>query len=582
MVSYQSAKDEIKRTADVVELIGQYVQLKKAGRNYLGLCPFHTEKDPSFTVNRERRTFHCFGCKKGGDVFTFWMEYHSTTFPEALRDLAERYHVAISEGYSAAAEKKNAAQRNALYQVNEIATEYFQYALNHSVQGRAARDYLKRRAIPKDFISEFRLGYALDEWDGLIKELKRHRVDMNLAVQAGVIIQRENGGYYDRFRGRIIFPIYDQRMQVIGFGGRVLDDSLPKYINTPETPIFHKGEALYGLQSSFKAIRKKGRTVIVEGYMDWLALKKHDIEEAVATLGTALTDKHIRKLKGYAEEAVLVFDSDEAGKSAALRSIYVFANEGLSAKAVILPPGHDPDSFVNENGPDMFLDLLNQASPMFDFFLEQRLSKSGSDEGKVRVLKEILPVLSEISDFALRSIYVRRLSEEIGVREEAVLAELQKDMRNFSGIWPARENDETSDNSTKKSVPIGDLQLLTLLVHYPETIKKLMENDCKILISDPDVVELVDIIFEKYINEGPFLPEDFLESLSSEGSRERLREVLHRPPIVYSDQDVEQAVKEFENKIHHKKISASFKKVKGDKKAQNQLLKMKIQGPLRS
>jgi len=582
MVSNQSAKEEIKRTADVVELIGQYVKLRKAGRNYVGLCPFHAEKAPSFTVNPERQTFHCFGCKKGGDVFAFWMEYHSTTFPEAMRDLAERYHITISEGYSAAEEKKKATQRNTLYKINEIAADYFQKALNQGAKGKPARDYLKTRGIPEETISESRLGFAPDEWDGLIKILRKHGINMNMAEQAGVVIEREKGGYYDRFRGRIIFPIIDQRHQVVGFGGRVLDDSLPKYLNTPETPIFRKGESLYGLHASFKAIREKGRAVLVEGYMDWLALKKQGLNEAVATLGTALTDRHVRKLKGYAKEAIIVFDSDEAGKSAAIKSLYVFANEGLPARAVALPSGHDPDSFVNENGLDRFHDLLDQASPMFDFFLEQKLTKEDSDEGKVRTLKEILPVLSEIRDFALRSLYVRRLSEKMGIREDVVLAELKTQLKDLgAGIQKRIGSEETGLQNGKKA-SVSDLQLLSLLVHYPDSIQRLMESGCKSLISNPEIADIFEAIFEKYHQQSRFSPEDILDSLSSESCKERLRETLHKPFILYSEQDAELAVAEFEKRAHQQKISASFNRVKGDREAQNKLLKQKIQGPLRS
>jgi len=579
MVSYQSAKDEIKGAADVVELIGQYVKLRKTGRNYSGLCPFHAEKDPSFSVNPERQSFHCFGCKKGGDIFSFWMEYHSTTFPEAVRDLAERYNITITEGYSVEVEKKKADQRNSLSRINEITLDYFHRALNSAV-GKPARDYLKSRGIPEKTIAQLRLGFAPNEWNGLIKVLNKHRADMNIAVQAGVIIQKEKGGYYDRFRGRIMFPIIDQRQQVVGFGGRVLDDSLPKYLNTPETPMFHKGETLYGLNESFKVIREKGRAVIVEGYMDWIALKKHGLEEAVATLGTALTERHVRKLKGYAKEAVIVFDADDAGKSAALKSLHVFANEGLSARAVVLPEGHDPDSFVNENGLDSFLDLLSQASPMFDFYLDQKMTKEDSDEEKIRALKELLPVLSEIRVFTMRSLYVRRLAERIGVREDVILAELATYMKNISTGVPSREMKERPKSQEKISPSKDDFNLLSLLIQHPDTIPRLMEFDCKILLSDSEVVRLVDVIFEKYRSEGSFSPDTLLESLANESTRERLREILHKPFIVYSDQDVEQALTEFENRVHQKKVSASFKKANGDLEAQNKLLKMKIQGPL--
>lgn len=582
MGPFQSAKEEIKKRADVVDLIGQYVKLRKAGRNYVGLCPFHAEKAPSFTVNPERQSFHCFGCKKGGDVFGFWMEYHSTTFPEAMRDLAERYHITIPEGYSVDVEKKKAAQRNGLYQINEIATNYFQNALRHSTKGRPARDYLKKRAIPEEGISESRLGFAPDEWDGLVKALQKHRIDMDMAVQAGVVVQRERGGYYDRFRGRIIFPIIDQRHQVVGFGGRVLDDSLPKYLNTPETPVFHKGEALYGLHASFKAIREKGRAVLVEGYMDWLSLRKHGLQETVAALGTALTDSHVRKLKGYAKEAIVVFDSDEAGKSAALRSLHVFANEGLPARAVMLTAGHDPDSFINENGLDRFRALLDQAIPMFDFFLERKLTGVDSDAGKVSALKEISPVLSEIDDFTMRSLYVRRLSEKMGVREDTVLNELKRYGKNPSPETPKRDITEGPENTKNRRASKDDLSLLNLLLQHPDTIPRFMEFDCRILLSDPEIIGIVDVIFEKQLNEGAFSPEDMLDSMGSESAQERLREALHKPFIVYSEQDAEQAVTEFKKRAHQKKISASFKKAKGDAESQNRLLKLKIQGPLRA
>ncbi|SPD72808.1 DNA primase [uncultured Desulfobacterium sp.] len=575
-MNYQSAKDEIKRTADVVQLIGQYVTLRKAGRNYVGLCPFHPEKAPSFTVNPERQTFHCFGCKKGGDIFVFWMEYHSTTFSEAIRDLAERYNITISGGYSATAEKEKAELRNALYRVTEIAADYFQRALQHPVRGRPGSEYFIKRGITDEIISEFRLGYAPNEWDGLIRVIKDRRIDINVGFQAGLIVQNERGGFYDRFRGRVIYPIIDQRQQVVGFGGRVLDDSLPKYMNSPETPIFHKGETLYGLNASFKAIREKGRAVIVEGYMDWLALVKHGLKEVVATLGTALTDRHVRKLKGYAKEAMVIFDSDSAGKSAALRSIHVFANEGLPARAVVLPEGHDPDSFVNQKGLESLNRFMNEAPLMFDFFLEQKMQEGNSDEAKADALKEILPALVEIKDFTLRSLYMRRVSERIGIREEALAVELDRLSRNVADT-PKMVAEENLKSPSANKTLIRDLQLLNLLLNYPDTIPRLMECDCTNIISDSVIREIVDFMFEKYLLDGPVSHECLLDGLKSDACREQLREALHKPFIIYSDKDVEQAVDEFEEEVHQRRISESLKNAKGNLEAQNQLLKLKKQ-----
>ena len=583
MTSYQSAKEEIKNTADIVELIGQYVQLRKAGRNHVGLCPFHAEKEPSFTVSPEKHTFHCFGCKKGGDIFSFWMEYHGATFPEALRDLAERYNITISEGFSQAAERQKAAKREGLYRINEKTAAYFQKALKHPANGKAARDYLKKRSIPGEMVAEFRLGYAPDEWDGLVKDLRGHHMDLNGAVEAGVIVPGKKGGYYDRFRGRIIFPIFDLRKgeRVVGFGGRVLDESLPKYLNTPETPIFHKGRSLYGLHSSHAVIRERERAVVVEGYMDLLALKGHGLGEVVATLGTALTSDHIRKIKGIAKEAIVVFDPDEAGIGAVLKSLPIFLNEGLSAKVVELPEGHDPDSFVNAEGLDGFLELLDRASSMFDYYLEKRLERSDSDvEGKVHAVREILPVLSALRSSTQRSLYVRRMAERIGVREEALLSELRTLGKNLSAKGLDRGLKE-GVSGAKAEKNYGDLQLLNLLVHHPDAAARLMECGSQILISDPTVTQIVGAFFEEY-GKGETVSLGKLEdSLENETARIKLREVLVGCSF-YSDGEVEQAVGEIERKAYQKRLSDSVKMAKGDIEGLNKLLKLKAQGPLRS
>ena len=571
MPNHQSAKEEIKRAADIVQVIGQFVQLKKAGKNFIGLCPFHAEKDPSFTVSSDRQMFHCFGCKKGGDIFAFWMDYHGLTFPEALKDLAERYNVQITDKFSATEEKRRSNLRETLLKINEAAALYFQQALSKTARENPAADYLKKRAISKEIISEFRLGYAHDKWSGIVDYLKKHNIDPEKAVQAGLIIPKKGGGYYDRFRGRIMFPILNLRGQVVGFGGWVLDDSLPKYLNTPETAVFHKGEFPYGLHASFKAIRQKGLAVIVEGYMDLLALRMHGLDEVVATLGTALTDQHIRKIKGYAKEAVVVFDPDEAGRNAALRSLPLFLNEGLPARAVVLPDGYDPDSFVNAKGLPEFLKLLDSAPSMFDFFLDQKLTQDDSDiEGKVHVLKEILPVLSQLRNTAQRSLYAGRLSERIGIKEEVVLSELKSFNQDRSGGTLERGL-KTRLTDPKLDKKIGDIQLLNLLVHHPKTVTGLMDSGCKALLSDDTASKIVEVIFEKYRREGRFSPENIEESLDNDDVRIRLREVMVAGSI-YSDQEVKQAVEEIREKARQKRLSDSVAEVKGDPEALNKML----------
>ena len=368
-----------------------------------------------------------------------------------------------------------------------------------------------------------------------------------------------------------MFPIIDMRGKVVGFGGRVLDDSLPKYLNTPETPVFHKGEFPYGLHASFKAIRQKGSAVIVEGYMDLLALRRNGLDEVVATLGTALTDQHIRKIKGYAKEAVVVFDPDEAGRTAALRSLPLFLNEGLPARAVVLPAGHDPDSFVNTKGLPAFLKLLDGAPSMFDFFLDQKLTQDDSDiEGKVHALKEILPVLSQIQNTPQRSMYAGRLSERTGIKEDVILSELKSFDRGRSGDALDRglRNQLTDPKLDKK---IGDIQLLNLLIHHPKTVTGLMDSGCRALLSDHITLKIVEVIFDKYRRDGRFSPENIEETLDNDDIRIRFREVMVADSI-YSDREIKQAVEEIREKARQKRLSEEVAAAKSDPEALNKML----------
>jgi DNA primase len=575
MGDYQSAKEEIRRAADIVELVGQFVQLRKAGQNYVGLCPFHSERDPSFTVSPSRQMFHCFGCKKGGDVFTFWMDYHKVDFPQALKDLADRYQVSLPEKSLTPFEREKMELKELLYKLNGMAAEYFHAILTQSEKGGPGRTYFDKRSITKETILEFSLGYAPDEWDGLVRFFQKKKMDLKKAAEAGLLIPRKNGGYYDRFRGRIIFPILNLRQQIVGFGGRVLDDSLPKYVNTPETPIFHKGESLYGLHVAYKSVRESGRAVLVEGYTDVLALKRHGFDQAVATLGTALTRQHVRRLKGYAKEAVVVFDADSAGKAAAIKSLSSFMNEGLSSRVMVLPEGNDPDSYVNENGLNSFLALLDASLPMFEYYLDLKLSQTGDEvEGQVSALKEIIPVLGELSNASQQSLYVRRLSEKLGVSESAVLEELDKWQKHHS--WQGNMGGLRERLSASKAKNIDDFHLLNLFIHYPHTVERLMDLDCKVLLSDPVVRGIFDSLIEIHGREGKMTPADILERLPGDPARERFREAMLSSPI-YPNDMVEQALDEFEAKIRKIKLAESNIKAiqEGDLERSNRILELK-------
>lgn len=565
MDGLNSIKEEIKSVCDIVELISEFVQLKRVGKNYVGLCPFHSEKEPSFTVNPERQIFHCFGCKKGGDIFTFWMEYHNISFFEALKDLAERYNIDIREFSGDKIEEKDK-----LFEINEIAASYFKRLLYESNEGKRAREYLNKRNINEKLAKEVGLGYAPDKWDALCKLFIQKGIDMELALKAGLVVQREGGdGYYDRFRNRLIFPIFDIRGRVVGFGGRVLDEGTPKYLNTPETPIFHKGKILYGMNFSYRFIREEKKAIVVEGYMDWLALRKYGIKNAVATLGTALTPDHVRRLKGYADEAIVIFDSDEAGKKAALRSFPLFANEGMPAKVVILPDNHDPDSFLNKHGKEPFVKLLNQASkPIFDFYLDMEIGDGKiSDEEKVSVLKNILPNLFFIREIITKGIYVSRLSERLNLQEDIIWKELHSLSK---GQALKIEEKLKEESSTRR---IGDLQILSLALFHPTTIPRLIKCDSKILLYNPAIREIVELIFKRYLNEEDISPEAIHDALNSEEAKAQLREFLHKPFIVYDENEIDQALIEIEKKARKKMLLESLKEKRGDIRGQNELIK---------
>lgn len=575
MDSYQAAKEEIKRSADIVELIGQYVQLKKAGMNHLGLCPFHSEKDPSFTVSQSKQRFHCFGCKTGGDIFSFWMEYHKVSFPQAMKDLAERYHVTLPERKMTPSQKRELDLKALLIRINNAAAGYYNYILEKTDEGKKGKEYFNNRLLNKETINKFKLGYALESWDGLASFLNKKQVDLKKAEQAGLLITKKNGGYYDRFRGRVIFPIHNMEGQVVGFGARVLDDSLPKYLNTPETPVFHKGELLYGLDSAYKHIREKGRAVIVEGYTDVLALNNHGFHAAVATLGTALTSNHIRKLKGFTREVVVVFDSDTAGKDAAMKSLPLFLNEGLSARVMVLPEGDDPDSFINRTGLEDFIKYLEKSVPMFDFFMESRLS--GGDKnisGQVEVLGEILPVLSEIRSDLQRSVYIQNLSEKCGVGEAIILEEVRKIIEKGSSRDIGNDIKTKVNRRTVKK--LDDFQLLNLFVHFPDSAVKILNDDIRLLLSDDLAVRIFNRIIEIYKKEREIIPDQILENMDEGPEKEVLSETMLSDPI-YSEENVNQAVTDFEKKIQRIAIQNSINEAKesGDLERLNELIKLK-------
>jgi DNA primase len=577
-VNESDAKEEIKKTADIVEVIGQYVELKKRGQNHIGLCPFHSEKSPSFTVNQDKQIYHCFGCGRGGDVFSFWMEYHNLTFPQSLKDLAERYNIPLPRYRALSDGKKESELKEILFRINDLAGTYFHDILQNRAEGRPGREYLSSRYIVQETISSFRLGFAPNKWDGLVNYLRSRNIPLKKGEEAGLLVPKKGGDYYDRFRGRIMFPIFNLNHQIIGFGGRVLDDSLPKYINTPETPLYHKGTTQYGLDSAFKNIREAGLAILVEGYMDVLALRQHGISNVVATLGTALTSDQTRRLKGFPKNMknmVVLFDPDEAGREAALKSFPLFLNEGVSAKVLALPQGEDPDSFINTHGPEAFQQLLEEAKPIFDFYLDQALAKMEPGvDGQVRILHEVLPIFLKVEDGATRFLYIHQFSEKTGISEELIWKELRQ--------WANKSSERRDRDELKKRLSPAhdprkhgsDLQFLNLLIHYPETIQTFKDQEWELIVSDSVVVRIARLLMEKVNSEKDL--DTIEEAMDNPKEKEEIRRILLSRPF-YTDESVSQAVKEFKKKIARIKISQSIKRAsaEGDVEMLNRLIRAK-------
>jgi DNA primase len=411
---------EVRRRASIVEVISDYVTLKKAGRNHMGLCPFHGEKTPSFTVSEEKGIYHCFGCQAGGGVFNFLMQYDHLAFPEAVERVAKRYGIVIERTEQSGAARA-AGDREHLYRINEQAAAHYEKNLFRHPEGRKALEYLTSRGVDEATARKFMLGYAPQGGSGLLQLLRQENVAVHDLLRLGLIGERTPGQYREKFFARLMFPIANAAGKIVAFGARVLDNALPKYLNSSETPLFHKGSTLYGLHQAKEGIRRADRVVVVEGYLDVIALAQHDLSYAVATLGTALTVDHIRVLSRYTRNVIALFDGDDAGQKAAARSLEVFVEAGLLGRAAFLPKQDDPDTFVRQHGKARLEAILDQAVPLADFYflwLERRYGKSL--EGKSQIATEVSRVLAKLNNPLEVDLLVRRAVDLLGIREETL------------------------------------------------------------------------------------------------------------------------------------------------------------------
>ncbi len=414
--------ERIKGRVDITDIVSQHVSLSKAGQNLKGLCPFHHEKTPSFTVSPSKQIFHCFGCGAGGNVFTFLSRLTGASFPEVVRDLGQTVGIEIEERASYSNPQSVMAQT--VERINQAATAWFQTNLRDERIGRQAREYLAHRGVESRMVDRFGIGVAPAEWDGLLRALTNKGFSQSDLASAGLVIARTNkSGFYDRFRARVMFTITDLRKRVVGFGGRVLGDDTPKYLNSSDTVLFKKSHTLFGFDHAREAIAKTKTVIVVEGYFDAIALHQAGLAHTVATLGTALTLDHVQALRRFASNVVLLFDPDPAGVRAALRGLDLFVNSGLGVKVVTLPVGEDPDTYVRKEGPEAFARLEEQAPSLLDFALEQSLKATEVEtiEGRIRSVDEILRILQKGEHPIEREERLKVVAERLGISQARLI-----------------------------------------------------------------------------------------------------------------------------------------------------------------
>jgi len=441
--------EQIRAASDIVEIIGSYIPLKRNGANFVALCPFHREKTPSFNVNAHKQIFHCFGCHKGGDVFSFVKEYENIDFPDAVRRLAERARIPIeTENQPGGSETRHLKDR--LFQIHEQITQRWQAALAAGEAGQLARDYLARRGVSAEAVQLFRLGCAPEVWDDTVNWAKSKHYEMPLIEQAGLILRKDGSDhFYDRFRGRLIFPICDEQGRVVAFSGRILtgDEKTAKYVNSPETPIFTKGKVMFGLDKSKRALLETHRAVICEGQLDLIACFMSGVQNVVAPQGTALTSEHTRVLKRYVEEVVLCFDSDNAGQNAAVRSLDSLLASGLAIRVAAVPAPHDPDSFIKEFDGGAFAQLIENARSFFDYYLDRlcALHDSASDRGRRAIVQGMAEALHKAGSEVLRDTYAQKTALRLGVAAEAMRLEFRKGGR--ARVVETEESAESNEST---------------------------------------------------------------------------------------------------------------------------------------
>ncbi|MFA5866448.1 MAG: DNA primase [Actinomycetota bacterium] len=573
--------DEVRQRADIVDIISAQVQLKKAGRTFKGLCPFHDEKTPSFVVNPDRQTYHCFGCGEGGNVISFVMKTENLDFPEAVKTLADRVGYTLHFVEGTPGRKADEGKQARTYAANAAALAFFSGALKKP-SGKKALGYLAGRGFGPSVIDRFKLGFAPDEWEAFAKFAAAKGFKTNELMDAGLVVRSEKNPdrAYDRFRGRVIFPILDLTDKIIGFGGRIIEEGTPKYLNSPETPVFHKSRALYALNWSKDSIKKEKEAIIVEGYTDVIALMDKGVENVVATLGTALGADHLKLLARYTHRVVFVFDADEAGRKAAergldlMREFYLgpefrrFAelteSRHLDMFVAALPPGSDPAEFVTEKGAEEFKALIKSAKPLVDFCLNSVFvgADTKTVAGMQKTAARAMEIIAVLPSPVAREEYLKRVADFLGLSYESLFDEFKKYSRQKE---PVRGQAPAATPAKRDPARNVEREVLKLTLQYPERSGQILENLSAEHFSHPDLRSVYELIKEEYAGQGGVDAGRLVGRLSDEGDRQTVTalstEDIKTNDIERFSADIMMRIKEFEIARRINTLKAEMQKV---------------------
>jgi len=505
--------EAIKNRINIVDVVSEHVVLKKAGRNYSGLCPFHKEKTPSFTVSEEKQIFYCFGCGAGGDVFSFLMNIQNLTFPEAMSQLAAKAGIPLPEKRAERPGAEGKIRQDVL-RLNRLASEFFTKNL-YAPAGKTARDYLQKRGMKQEAAAEFRLGYAPPGWRVLREHLESRGVPLALAEKAGLLARGERGDLYDRFRNRLIFPIEDLRGEIIAFGGRAFGEDTPKYLNSPESPVYIKGRNLYLLNKAREGIRKKGCLILVEGYFDALSLWSKGVTNVSATLGTALTRDHLSLIRRYTDEVVAIFDPDEGGRSALERSLKLFLAERIRARIVLLPDRLDPDDYIKAHGAEGLEALIKESRSIVDYYIDNVIGAGGKDfESSLGAVREAVAFISQIEEPLQKNLFIKRVSELLGIDQGLLKAEISRTVRKKPGaVSPEKRREQSLTDRVEKG-------FLQMLIESPERIRQAIAHDVFSYFLSPELRKIGEAIRKRHDDGDPVRPSDLLSEIEDESFRE--------------------------------------------------------------